>query len=141
MCFYYIDMISGVHSRAINSLTFITVSVKHLIQSIGVKGQLQQTLNFSLNMHTAYLNNFFLRVRELKHNKYIEIKLFPKVDIEQNNISSAILLIKLLVYQWDPRHLQASRVDYIFVYITKSVFSLISNHIFININHLGYFLF
>ena len=37
---------------------------------------------------------------------YVEIKQFSKVDINQNNISTAILLIKFLVYQWDPGYLQ-----------------------------------
>ena len=74
---------------------------------------------------------------------YIEIKQFPKVDIELNNISTVILLIKFLLCQWDLRHfdLQGSRVVYTFVYTTESVFYQISNHIFVYINHLGYFLF
>ena len=38
--------------------------------------------------------------------------------------------LKFLVYQWDPRHLQGSRVAYIFVDIAKSgAFFLKSNHI------------
>ena len=37
-----------------------------------------------------------------------------KLDIKQNNISTVILLNKCLVYQRDPRHLQGSRVVYIF---------------------------
>ena len=60
-------------------------------------------------------------------NKYVEIKQYSKVDIKQNNISTVILLIKCLVYQWDPRHLQGSRI----VYIMKFVLYLISNHTFL----------
>ena len=78
---------------------------------------------------------FFVWTRVLNHNKYVEIKQFSKVDIKQNNISTVILLIKFLVYQWDPRHLQGSLVVYIFVYIMKFVLYLISNHIFMSINH------
>ena len=62
---------------------------------------------------------FSIWTRVLKHNKYVEIKQFSKVDIKQNNISTVILLIKFLVYQWDRPHLQGSRVVYIFVYIIK----------------------
>ena len=68
-------------------------------------------------------------------NSYVEIKQFSKVDIKQNNISTVILLNKFLVYQWDPRHLQGSRVVYIFVYIMKFVLYLITNHMFVCINH------
>ena len=78
---------------------------------------------------------FFLWTRALKHNKFVEIKQFSKVDIKQINVSTVIFLIKFLVKQRDPCHLQGSRVVYIFVYITKSVFYLISNHIFVYINH------
>ena len=79
-----------------------------------------------LNVHLAYVHNFFsILTRVLNHNKYVEIKQISKVDIIQNNISTVILLIKFLVYQWDPRHLQGSRVVYIFVYIMKFVFYLI----------------
>ena len=88
-----------------------------------------------LNMHLAYLHNFFTWTWVINHNKYDEIKQFSKVDIKQNNISTIILFIKFLIYQWDPRHLQGSRVVYIFVYIMKSEFYLISNHIFVCINH------
>ena len=54
-----------------------------------------------------------------------------KVEIKQNNILTVISLIKILVYQWDPRQLQGSHV----VYITKSVFYPIFNNIFVYINH------
>ena len=47
---------------------------------------------------------FFIWIRALNHNKYVEIKQFSKVDIKK--ISTVILLIKFLVFQWDPRHLQ-----------------------------------
>ena len=59
----------------------------------------------------------YIWTRVLNHNKYVEIKQLSKVDSKQNNISTVILLIKFLVYQWDPRHLQGSRVVYILVYI------------------------
>ena len=78
---------------------------------------------------------FSIWTRVLNHNKYVEIKQFSKVDIKQNNISTVILLIKFLVYQWDPRHLQGSRVVYIFIYTLYSCSILISNNIFVNINH------
>ena len=65
---------------------------------------------------------FFIWTRVLNHNKYVEIKQFSKVDIKQNNISTVILLIKFLVYQWNLRHFQGSWVVYIFVYIMKFVF-------------------
>ena len=78
---------------------------------------------------------FFIWTRVLNHNKYVEIKQFSKVDIKQNNISAIILLIKFLVYQWNPRHLQGSRVVNIFVYMMKFVFYLISIYIFVCINH------
>ena len=78
---------------------------------------------------------FFIWTRVLNHNIYVEIKQFIKVDIKQNNISTVILLINFLVYQWDLRHLQEYRVVYIFVYVMKFVFYLISNHIFVCINH------
>ena len=63
--------------------------------------------------------SFFIWTWVLNHEKYVEIKQFSKVDINQNNISNVILLIKFLVYHLDPRHLQGSRVVYIFVYIMK----------------------
>ena len=74
-----------------------------------------------LKLHFAYLPNFFsIWTRVLNHNKYVEIKQFSKEDIKQNNISTVILLIKILVYQWDPRHLQGSWVVYIFIYTLYS---------------------
>ena len=78
---------------------------------------------------------FFMSTRVLNHNKYVEIKQFSKVKIKQNNISTVILLIKFFVYQWNPRHLQGNRAVYIFVYIMTFVFDLISNQIFLCINH------
>ena len=58
---------------------------------------------------------FSIWTRVLNHNKYVEIKQFSKEDIKPNNISTVILLIKFLFYQRDPRHLQGSRVVYIFI--------------------------
>ena len=63
---------------------------------------------------------FSIWIRVLNHNRYVEIKQFSRVDIKQNNISIVILLIEFLVYQWDPRHLQGSRVVYIFIYTLYS---------------------
>ena len=77
---------------------------------------------------------FFVETQVLKHNKYIEIKQFSKVDIKQNNISTVILLIKFLVYQWNLRHLQSIRVLYI-VYRMKFVFYLIFKNMFVCINY------
>ena len=93
-------------------------------------------------MHTAYRNNFFLPYmnRVLKHDKYVEIKQLSEIDIKQNNISTVILLIKFLIYQWDPHNFQGSRIVDIFVYIIKFVFYLISNHIFVYIDHTDTFL-
>ena len=73
----------------------------------------------------------FLKFMELTHNNYVIIKRFSKVEIKPNNISTVILLIKFLVYQWDPRHLQGSRVVYIFVNIMKFGFFLLGNLIFL----------
>ena len=70
---------------------------------------------------------FFIWTRVLNHNQYVEIKQFSKVDIKQNNISTVILLISFLVYQCDPRHLQGSRVVYIFIYIMKTQVRTVSN--------------
>ena len=79
------------------------------------------TKNQNLKLHLAYLPYFFpIWTRVLNHNKYVEIKQFSKVDIKQNNISTVILWIRFLVYQWDPRHLQGSRVVYIFIYTLYS---------------------
>ena len=65
---------------------------------------------------------YFIWTRVLNYDKYVDIKQCSKVDIKQNNISTVILLIKIFVYQWDPRHLQGSRVVYIIVYIMKFVY-------------------
>ena len=74
--------------------------------------------NSRLKLHLAYLPNFFpIWTRVLNHNRYVEIKQFSKIDIKENNIST---VIKFLVYQWDPRHLQGSRVVYIFIYTSYS---------------------
>ena len=78
---------------------------------------------------------FSIWTRVLNHDKYVEIKQFSKVDIKQNDISTVILLIKFLVYQWDPRHLHRSRF-FLHIYLHFIfVFYLISNHIFVYINH------
>ena len=58
-------------------------------------------------LHLAYLNNFFLWTRVMKHNQYVEIKQFFKVCINSRNIILFIWLIKFLVYQvLDPRLLE-----------------------------------
>ena len=85
-------------------------------------------------LHLAYLHNF-LWTRALKHNQFVEIKQFFKVDIKQNSVSTVIWLIKFVVYQWSRSAPSGgSRVVYIFVYLTKSVFSQTSNHIFVHFN-------
>ena len=82
------------------------------------------TLVHLFKLHLAYLNNFLLWTRLLKHNQYVEIKQFFKVCIKQNNVSTVIWLIKFLVYQWSRSAPSGGRrVVYIFVYIRKSVFS------------------
>ena len=92
------------------------VSDQRLIKSF-VKSCPKFQLDMLLKLHLAYLPNFFsIWIRVLNHNKYVEIKQFSKEDIKQNNI----LLIKFLVYQWDPRHLQGGRVVYIFIYTLYS---------------------
>ena len=58
---------------------------------------------------------------------------------QTNNVSTVFLFIKFLVDLWDPRHLQGSRIDNIFVFRTKTVFYLISNYIFVHKIHLVYF--
>ena len=80
---------------------------------------------------------FFLKMLVLKHNQYVQNKQFIKVGIKQNNVSTVIWLFKCLIYQWlRSAPSGGSRVVYIFVYITKSVFSLTSNHIFdMHFNH------
>ena len=76
-----------------------------------------QNLGHLVKVALGVSSQFFpIWTRVLNHNKYVEIKQSSKVDIKQNNISTVILLIKFLVYQWDPRHLQGSRVGYIFIY-------------------------
>lgn len=72
---------------------------------------------------------WFISTRVLRHNTYVEIKQFSKVEIKQTIIPSLILFIKFLVYQWCQRHLLGSCVVYIFVHMTKSVFNQISNQI------------
>ena len=77
----------------------------------------------------------------------MQVMQFSKVDIKQNtgNISTVILSIKFLFYQWDPHHLQGSHIVYIHVHVfvckTKSVLYVISNHIFCIYQTLGYILF
>ena len=66
---------------------------------------------------------FFNWTRAQNHYKYVEIKQFSKVDIKQSDIPTVILFIKFLFYQWDPRHLQGSRIVYICIYIMEFVFS------------------
>ena len=60
------------------------------------------------------------------------------MDITQNQVSTVILLIKFLV-SMDPRHLQGSWIVYMYVYIMKFLFYLISKHIFVCISHKGTF--
>ena len=67
-----------------------------------------------LKLHTAYLNNSFFINPRTKHNKYVEIKQFSKVDIKQTNISTVISRLSMR-----SAHLQGSRVVYIFVYTKK----------------------
>ena len=74
-------------------------------------------------------------MRVVKHIQYVEIKQFFKVGIKQNNVSTVIWLIKFLaINARDPRHWEEVRC-YIFVYITKYMFSLTSYHIVLHFNH------
>ena len=50
------------------------------------------TLVYLFKLHLAYLNNFLLWTRLLKHNQYVEIKQFFKVGINQNDVSTVIWL-------------------------------------------------
>ena len=63
------------------------------------------------------------------------MKQFPHIDIEQNKISSAFLLNNIRSAPFARK----SRCFHILFYITKSVFYLISDYIFVYITHLGYF--
>ena len=76
-----------------------------------------------------------------KHDMYFEMKHFPKVDIEQINISTVNGNQVPRLSMRSAPFARKSRKVYIFVYITNSVFYLISNHIFVYINHLEYVLF
>ena len=66
---------------------------------------------------------------------YVEIKQFSKVDINQNNISTAILLITGKFLNEIQAICSSVVYRYIFAYIIKFVFYLIFNHIFVCINH------
>ena len=78
---------------------------------------------------------FFAWVR--KHDKCDdEIKQFSKVETNQN-ISTVILLIKFLVYQWDPRHLQGTRVVlYMCISIIRILFTLIISEVYKDLSNL-----
>ena len=83
-----------------------------------------------------YLNIFLLRRQVLKHNQYVEIKQFFKVGFNKIMFlplfgKSSFLLISIL----EICTLGKKSVVYIFVYVTKYVFSLTSNHIFVHFNH------
>ena len=119
------------------SFFFFFVSFFFLIKMWSLKyihinilfGKLASECVSRLEVHIACLNNLFLIwARILSLLKSRQIEQFSKEKIIQDNISTVILIIKYLVSQWDPRHLQGSRVVYIHVFIskTKSVFYLIT---------------
>ena len=86
-------------------------------------------------IHRLWFTRIRISTIFYEHNQYVQIKQFFKVGIK-NNVSTVIWLIKFLVYQWSTSAPSGgSRVVYIFVYITKSVFSLTPNHIFVHFNH------
>ena len=81
-------------------------------------------------------------MRVLKHNPYVKIKQFFNEGIKQNNVSTIIWSIKFLPIQWSrSTALVGSCLVYMFVYITKLVYSLTSNHIFVHFNHYDYLFF
>ena len=80
---------------------------------------------------------FSIWTRVLNHNKYVEIKQFSKEDIKQNNISTIILLIKFQISRLSMRSAPFARKSgclHIYLYFIF-VFYLISNEIFMYINH------
>ena len=113
-----------------------TMFVKHKCNSKDGQGHKDKYLDTSKNILSQEMLMCNLKTTLISIIKKLwKCPFFNKVDIKQNNISTVILFIKFLVYQWDPRHLQGSRVVYIYVYIMKFVSYLISNHIFVCINH------
>ena len=114
----YIKITTRFRNPFYYSIRFHTVCVKNRIQYF----------TFYIYHYTAVFKvalgvspQFFsIWTRVLNHNKYVEIKQFSEEEMKQNNISTVILLTKFLVYQWDPRHLQGSRVVYIFIYTLYS---------------------
>ena len=81
---------------------------------------------------------FSIWTRVLNHNIYVEIKQFSKVDIKQNNISTVILLRYLFqVSRLSMRSAPFARKSgclHIYLHFIF-VFYLISNQIFVYINH------
>ena len=71
----------------------------------------------SFKLHSAYLNIFkneygYLNI--INDKKMLKWSNFPKYTSNKVNVSTVNCLIKFLVYQWNPRHLQRSRVVYFF---------------------------
>ena len=119
-----------INTYIVSVSAYFFATIFYLLQLIHVNQQylgifsyfayaLTQLLQFkvALGVSPQFFSNW---IQVLNHNKYLEIKQFSKEDIKQNNISTVILLIKFLVYQWDPRHLQGSQVVYIFIHTLYS---------------------
>ena len=87
----------------------------------------QCSLYTPFKLHLAYLPNFFsIWTRVLNHNKYVEIKQFSEEDIKQNNISTIILLIKFLVYQYEIRAIckEVGLFTYLFILYIRVLFNI-----------------
>ena len=69
---------------------------------------------------------FFIWTRVLNQNKYVEIKQFSKEDTKQNNISTVILLIKFLVYQYEIRAIckEVGLFTYLFILYIPVLFNI-----------------
>ena len=89
---------------------------------IDVSPKSGQSLKVALGVSPQF---FSIWTRVLNHNKYVEINKFSKEDIKQNNISTVILLIKFLVYQWDPRHCkEVGLFTYLFILYIRVLFNI-----------------
>ena len=116
----YIKLAMLWHATAYFAIKLITITVcSHWAMLVHVT---TQQVKVALGVSPQF---FSIWIRVLNHNKYVEIKHFSKVDIKQNNISTVILLIKFLVYQWDP-FARKSCCLHIYLYFIF-MFYLISN--------------
>ena len=97
-------------------------------------GKRQESICY-LKLHSAYLNNFFKWTRVLKHHKYVWIK-----QIFQSRHQTKKYFYRYFINQFFRLSMRStpfariSCIGYIFVYTMKSVFFLISIHIFVHFN-------